>query len=115
MENEKDGNVLCVTRLIGRDEFGVAPDRTSKRARFPTRPQVPDEGFQREAVPGNANLRPRKLAKTSALGVHRHASGLGRDCVVRLLRVPGFSGFQGQWHWPGGSSPPGFTFGIIGA
>ena len=26
----------------------------------------------------------------------------------------GFLGHQGQWHWPGGSSPPGFTFGILG-
>ena len=26
----------------------------------------------------------------------------------------GFLGHQGQWHWPGGCSPPGFTFGILG-
>ena len=26
----------------------------------------------------------------------------------------GFLGHQGQWHWPGGSSPPGFSFGILG-
>lgn len=26
----------------------------------------------------------------------------------------GFLGHQGQWHRPGGSSPPGFTFGILG-
>jgi hypothetical protein len=26
----------------------------------------------------------------------------------------GFLGHQGKWHWPGGSSPPGFTFGILG-
>jgi hypothetical protein len=34
--------------------------------------------------------------------------------AIAWYLIYGFRGFQGQWHWPGGSSPPGFTFGILG-
>ena len=64
-------------------------------------------GVARRSV--DADLRPRELAVPSALvRGHRGGDGGGRGRYVAY----GFS--SGSWTWPGGGSPPGFAYGVLG-